>query len=116
MGWFDDGVSKLANKIDAQRQEFHQMSANFNILERTFEKYVDKTDDKIDKIRSVNDGINRRLIKVEGVIDATLKLSMKEAIEGVVKAHIKEKGSLKGINEEGILKSLDQNANQNKSM
>lgn len=110
MGWFNDGVNALAGKIDAQRQEFHKMSANFSNLERTFEKYVETTDSKIDKIKSENDGMNRRLIKVEGVIDATLKISMKEAIENVVKSHIKETGSIKGLNEEGILKSLDNEA------
>jgi CRISPR/Cas system-associated protein Csm6 len=102
MGLFGDGIKNLVSRIDKMREEYLTMSANFKNLEKAFEKFVEHTDSKTDKLVKENEDLRRRVTEIEGIINATLKTSMKEALQSVVREHLKENGNVNQITNDSL--------------
>lgn len=94
MGFWNDRLSSLIQSVSDMNTSFVTMSANFKNLEISYEKFVQSTEKKIDKISDENEDIRRRITSIEGTIDSTFKVSTKEALQNVFKEYLNENGKL----------------------
>jgi hypothetical protein len=94
MGFFGDGIKAIAAKIDRMREEYQMMSANFKNLEKSFDKFVDQADNKLDKTLKENEDLRRRVTEMEAIISATFKSSAREALQTVLREHLRENGNV----------------------
>lgn len=103
---FGEGIKVVVQKVDSMREEYQIMSANFKNLEKAYDRFVERTENTIDKIQKDNEDLRRRIIELEAIVNATLKISMKEAVQSAIKDHLRETGNTQGLNQEGIIKYI----------
>lgn len=109
MGLFGDGIKNIVAKIDKMRDEYLTMSANFKNLEKAFDKFVTHTEANTQKISKENEDLRRRVTEIEGIINATLKSSMKEAVQAAVREHLEKKGNINTVTDETLKKLIGGN-------
>jgi len=93
MGLFD-GVIKLGERFDKMRQEFVTTSLKFEMLENSYNNFVVRTEGLIEKVQDENENIRRRVTSIEATIDSTLKTSMKEATQHIIREHLDKSGTI----------------------
>lgn len=106
MALFGDGLKNIISKVDEMRVEYLTMSANFKNLEKAFEKFVGRVEIKINSIESENESLRRRITELEAIVNATLKISMKEAVQVAIREHLEDKESFESINSEKIINRI----------
>ena len=87
------------------------MKRDFAHLEKSFERFVDHSEKKLDKIEAENEELRRRITRIEGIVDSTLKISMHDAIKSLVKEELAKSGNVDQVNESFIVKRLDDKSN-----
>lgn len=114
MGFFNENVGKLIDKIGSVQKEFNTMSVKFDYVEKSYEKFVDKTETKIDKLQKENEDLRRRMTEIEGLVNSILKESTKEAMVSVFKDYLTENGRI-NLNDMPDFKKLIENRYKNNS-
>lgn len=112
MGLFTDGIKAITTRVETMREEYLTMSANYKNLETNYEKFLLKYDQQMEKMKLENEDIRRRVTTLEGVINATLKTAMKEAVQNIAREHIEKKSSVDGIND-AVRLFLGENESEN---
>lgn len=110
MGIFGESV-EILRKLDSIRTEFIEMKNDFGHLEKSFEKFVNHSEKKIERVLQENEEMRRRITEIEGVINGTLKVSMHDAIKSLADEMLKKTGKLENFDKESVVKLLDEKAN-----
>ena len=114
MNLFSNRLDKLIDTVTSMNESYITMSANFKNLEISYDKFVDLTDKKLDKVFEENEDIRRRLTSIEGSFDSVIRSSTKEAIINLAREKYKQVDQIPDdTNEVGKLINKDNTSDNN---
>ena len=100
-----DQLKWLGEKALELHREYSTMSANFQNLERQFDRLIQANERFTDRVLRENEDLRRRLTTLEGKFEAVLVASAKEALIQVAREHLQKEGRLPGL--EGFVAAKD---------
>ena len=96
-------VARLYKELTTQTVKVEGLEQSIDRLRSDQHRFIDRTEDDLREFRRDFDEMSRRLSKLEGLTDAFVMQSMKEAILQLGREHVEEHGTIEGFNPGGAL-------------